>query len=55
MYVGVEVHIGFWCGNLKVRDDLEDLDINEMILLKWFSNILSRGENWIYVAQKGPK
>jgi len=26
---------GFWCGSLKVRDDLPDLGIAVSIILKW--------------------
>jgi len=26
---------GFWCGSLKVRDDLQDLGIAVRIILKW--------------------
>jgi len=29
-----EVHTGFWWGNLRERDRLEDLGINERIILK---------------------
>ena len=30
-----EVHTGFWCGNLKERDHLKDLDLDGRIILKW--------------------
>jgi len=30
-----EVHTGFWWGNLKERDHLEDLSIDWSIILKW--------------------
>jgi len=29
------VHIGFWCGNLRERDHLEDLGVDGRIILKW--------------------
>jgi hypothetical protein len=29
-----EVHTGFWWGNLRERDHLEDLGIDERIILK---------------------
>jgi hypothetical protein len=28
-----EVYIGFWFGNLKEREHLEDVDVNEGMLL----------------------
>jgi hypothetical protein len=30
-----EVHTAFWWGNLRERDHLEDLGIDEKIILKW--------------------
>jgi len=30
-----EVHTGFWRGNLKERDHLEDLSVDWNIILKW--------------------
>jgi len=30
------VHTGFWWGNLRERDHLEDPGINERIILRWF-------------------
>jgi hypothetical protein len=29
-----EVHMGFWWGNLRKRDHLEDQGVDEMIILK---------------------
>jgi len=31
----VEVYTGFWWGNLKERDYLEDPGVNEKIILRW--------------------
>jgi hypothetical protein len=31
----IEVHKGFWWGNLGLRDDLEDLSLDGRIRLKW--------------------
>jgi hypothetical protein len=30
-----EMHTGFWLGDLRERDHLEDLGVGERILLKW--------------------
>jgi len=30
-----EVHTGFWLGNLKERDHLEDLDVDGRIISRW--------------------
>jgi len=30
-----EVYSGFWCGNLRERDDLEDPGVFWGIILKW--------------------
>jgi hypothetical protein len=30
-----EVLTGFWWGNLRERDHVEDLDLDERITLKW--------------------
>jgi hypothetical protein len=32
---GGQVHIGFWWGDLKERDDLEGLGVDWRIILKW--------------------
>jgi hypothetical protein len=32
---GGEVHTGFWLGNLRERDHLEDPGVDERIILKW--------------------
>ena len=31
----LEVHAGFWWGNLRERDSLEDLPVDGSIILKW--------------------
>jgi hypothetical protein len=37
-----EVHTGFWWGNPKERDRLEDLGVSGRIILKCMLNILVR-------------
>jgi hypothetical protein len=40
-----EVHKGFWWGDLRERDHLEDLIIDEKMVLKW-SFKKCDGEAW---------
>jgi hypothetical protein len=30
-----KVHTGFWCGNLRERDRLEDPGVDGRIILRW--------------------
>jgi hypothetical protein len=30
-----ELHIGFWWENLRERDNLEDIDVDGRIILRW--------------------
>jgi hypothetical protein len=30
-----DVYTGFWCGNLRERDDLQDPGVNGKIILGW--------------------
>ena len=34
---GSEAHTGFWWGNPKKGDHLEDLDVDVRVVLKWIS------------------
>jgi hypothetical protein len=34
VWVAGEVHTGFWWGNLRERDNLEDLGVDESVILK---------------------
>jgi len=34
----IEIHTGFWWGNLKDRGHWEDIKVDEMIILKWMLN-----------------
>jgi len=41
-----EVHIWLWCGNLKERYNLEDLDVDGEIILEWIlKNSVGRSRN----------
>ena len=43
---------GFWWGNLRERDHLEDAGIYGKIILRWLFRILGfRGMDWIELAQ----
>jgi hypothetical protein len=44
-----EIHTGFWWGNPKERDHLEQLGIGGKVILKW------EGVDWIHVAQDRDK
>jgi hypothetical protein len=45
------VHTGFWCGNLKERDSLENLGVDGMLILKHLKEKGWNGINWIDLAQ----
>jgi hypothetical protein len=40
------VYTWFWCANLRERDHLEDLSVNDRLMLQWILNIL----NWLRVG-----
>jgi hypothetical protein len=46
-----DVHTGFWLGNLRERDHLEDLSIDKRITLKWIFKLQDGRVEWIYLAQ----
>jgi hypothetical protein len=41
-----EVYTGFWWGNLKERDHLENLGVEWRIILRWIF-VIGDGEEWI--------
>jgi len=46
------VHTGFWWGNLKERDHLEDQGVDMRIILRWiFRKWDGGGMDWIDLAQ----
>jgi hypothetical protein len=45
------VHAGFWWGNLREGDNLKDVGIDGMIILKWSFKKLDGSMDWIYLAQ----
>jgi hypothetical protein len=47
-----EVHAGFWCGNLRERDCLEDPSLDGRIILKWILRKWDGGRmDWIDLAE----
>jgi len=44
------VHKGFWWGNLRERDHLEDPDIGGTVILKWIFGKWNGCMDWINMA-----
>jgi hypothetical protein len=41
--MGREVHTGFWWGDLREEDHLEDAGVDGRLILKWiFKNVIER-------------
>jgi hypothetical protein len=45
------VHTGFWWGDLREGDHLEDRGVDGMIILKWIFKKYWGGMDWIDMAQ----
>ena len=50
-----EIGAGFWLGNVKKRDDLEDLGIERKTILKWILKMRMEDMDWINVARDRDK
>jgi len=47
-----EVHTGFWWGDLRERDHLEDLSVDGRVILKWiFKKWDEESMDWIDLAE----
>jgi hypothetical protein len=46
-----EVHTGFWWGNLREGDHLEDSGLDGKIILRCIFRKWDRGSEWIDLAQ----
>ena len=45
------MHAGFWWGNLRGRDHLEDPSVDGRIIVKWNFRKLEGGMDWIDLDQ----
>jgi hypothetical protein len=45
------VHTGFWCGDLREGDHLEDPFVDGRIILKWIFKKWDGGMDWIDMSQ----
>ena len=51
-FVGIaDLHTGFFWGNLRKRDYLEDPGLDGRIILRWIFRKWDRGMGWIDLAQ----
>jgi hypothetical protein len=50
-----EVHTGFWWGNLREGDHLEDPDVDRIIILKWIFKKYDGDMDWIYLTEDRDK
>jgi len=44
---GDEAYTGFWWGNMRERDHVEDPDVDGRIILRW---IFRKWDVWVWIA-----
>ena len=53
----VEVYTGFWCGNLRKTDHLEDPGVDGRIILRWIFRMWDEGtwteSSWLRIGTGG--
>jgi len=49
------VHTGFWWGNLRERNHLEELGVDGWIILKWIFKKWDRSLDWTDMVQDRDK
>jgi len=50
-----EVHTGFWCGNVRERNYLEDPGADGRIILRWIFRKWDGVMDWIDLAQRSDR
>jgi len=49
------VHTGFWCGNLRERNHLEDPGVDGRVILRWIFRKWDGIMDWIDLAQRSER
>jgi hypothetical protein len=50
-----EVHTGFWWGNSRERDHLQDIGVGGWVILKWIFKKYDSDVDWIDLAHDRDK
>ena len=49
------MHTGFWCGNLRERNHLEDPGVDGRVILRWIFRKWDGIMDWIDLAQRSER